>query len=69
WTVLKLLEWTAGYFREQGIESGRLDAELLLAQTLGLDRVGLYLHYDRPLNSEELAAYRGLVKRRAAREP
>ena len=69
WTVLSILEWTADYFRGQGIESSRLDAELLLADVLKLDRVGLYLHYDRPLNNDELAAYRGLVKRRAAREP
>lgn len=69
WTVLRILEWTTGYFREQGIESGRLDAELLLANVLDLDRVGLYLHFDRPLNREELDAYRQLVKRRAEREP
>ena len=36
---------------------------------LDLDRVGLYLQYDRPLNEVELTAYRALVKRRAAREP
>ena len=69
WTVLRLLQWTAGYFRERGIEGGRLDAELLLAETLGLDRVGLYLNYDRPLNPEELGAYRERVARRGRREP
>lgn len=69
WTVLRILDWTADYFKQQGIESSRLDAELLLADTLGLDRVGLYLHYDRPLNKNELEAYRALVKRRATREP
>ncbi len=69
WTVLRILEWTSDYFRQQGIESSRLDAELLLAETLDLDRVGLYLHYDRPLDRNELTAYRALVKRRAGREP
>lgn len=69
WTVLKVLRWTADYFREKGIESGRRDAEVLLADTLGLDRVGLYLHFDRPLSADELAAYRRLVARRAQREP
>lgn len=69
WTVLSILDWTADYFRGQGIDSSRLDAELLLTRVLGLDRVGLYLHYDRPLVKEELAAYRALVKRRARREP
>ena len=69
WTVLSILEWTADYFRGQEIDTARLDAELLLTRVLGLDRVGLYLHYDRPLVKEELAAYRALVKRRAGREP
>ncbi|PLY00236.1 MAG: peptide chain release factor N(5)-glutamine methyltransferase [Desulfuromonas sp.] len=69
WTVLRILEWTADYFRQQGIESGRLDAELLLASLLELDRVGLYLQFDRPLNQREQAGYRELVKRRAAHEP
>ena len=69
WTVVRILEWTADYFREQGIESARLDAELLLSNLLDLDRVGIYLQFDRPLSSAELTAYRALVKRRASREP
>lgn len=69
WTVLKVLRWTADYFREKGIDSGRLDAEVLLADTLELDRVGLYLHFDRPLSADELASYRRRVARRAQREP
>jgi release factor glutamine methyltransferase len=69
WTVLKILQWTADYFAEKGIESGRRDAELLLGASLGLDRVGLYLNFDRPLEEAELAAYRAMVVRRAKREP
>jgi release factor glutamine methyltransferase len=69
WTVLKVLQWTAGYLQEQGIEGARLDAELLLTEVLKLDRVGLYVNYDRPLEAPELAAYRQLVARRARREP
>lgn len=69
WTVLRTLDWTAGYFRQKGIEGGRLDAELLLADLLGLDRVGLYLNFDRPLQAAELAAFRQRVERRARREP
>jgi release factor glutamine methyltransferase len=69
WTVLKLLRWTADYFTGRGIDSPRLDAELLLAETLGLDRVGLYLNFERPLEAKELTAYRDKVRRRAGREP
>jgi len=69
WTVLKLLRWTADYFAGRGIDSPRLDAELLLADTLGLDRVGLYVNFERPLQADELAVYREKVRRRASREP
>ncbi len=69
WTLLKLLRWMTDYFSEKGIDNPRLDAELLLAYTLNLDRVGLYLNYDRPLLAVELDTIRPLVKRRAQREP
>lgn len=69
WTVLKILQWTTDFFRDKGIESARRDAELLLGSSLKLDRVGVYLHFDRPLQESELTAYRALVVRRANREP
>jgi release factor glutamine methyltransferase len=69
WTILKVLTWTQGRFAERGLRSARLDAEVLLAQVLGRDRVGLYTHFDQPLSAEELAAFRALIKRRLAGEP
>lgn len=70
WTLVSLLEVTARYLADKGSESARLDAELLLAETLGIDqRVKLYLQFDRPLDAAELDAYRALVKRRAGGEP
>jgi release factor glutamine methyltransferase len=69
WTLLKLLRWMAGYFSDKGIDNPRLDAEVLLAHQFGLDRVGLYLNYDRPLTALELDTIRPLVQRRGRREP
>jgi len=69
WTLLKLLRWATEFFTGKGIDNPRLDAELLLAHVLGLDRVGLYMNYDRPLDAEELNKLRPLVKRRGQREP
>ncbi len=69
WTVLKILQWTAGYFKEKGIDGGRLDAEILLTDVLQLDRVGLYLNFDRPLSVDEQVLFRQMVSRRARREP
>jgi release factor glutamine methyltransferase len=64
-----VLVWTADYFRTKGIETARLDAEVLLAHCLGVDRLHLYLNLERPLALEERKQYRGLVRRRGLREP
>ncbi len=69
WTVLRLIQWSAGYLAEKGVEQARLDAEHLLAHSLGKPRLQLYLEFDRPLTSEELASFKPLLLRRAAREP
>lgn len=69
WTVLRLIRWSGEYLEEKGVERGRLDAEHLLARVLGLDRLQLYLQFERPLTPEELAAYKPLLLRRAGREP
>ncbi len=69
WTAMEVVRWSGGYLRDKGVEDGRLNAEYLLAHVLGMDRLQLYLHFDRPLAESELAVYRPILKRRAAREP
>ena len=69
WTILKLIRWTTEFLGSKGVDTPRLDAEVLLSNLLGLGRVELYLQFDRPLNPDELSGYRERVKRRAAREP
>jgi release factor glutamine methyltransferase len=69
WTILRLILWSADYLRGKGVDSGRLDAEHLLAHVVGVDRLQLYLQFERPLTSEELDAFRPLLRRRAGREP
>jgi len=69
WTISRILAWTLGYFADKGLDSPRLDAELLLAHVLGKSRVYLYTHYDQPLSVAEREAYRALVLRRGKYEP
>jgi len=69
WTILKLLQWTASYFKSRGIDSPRATAEILLAHILKLRRIDLYLRYDQPLCSDELTQFKALIKRRIDREP
>ncbi|MFO0748961.1 MAG: peptide chain release factor N(5)-glutamine methyltransferase [Myxococcota bacterium] len=68
-TVLDYLNVTTEHFKKYGVESPRLEAELLLAKVLGTNRVGLYVKYDMRLQAAEVAAFRELVKRRGRHEP
>ena len=69
WTIARVLEWTRGFFESKGIETARLDAELLIAHALKLKRIALYLDHHRPLSTQELEAIRSLVRRRSKLEP
>jgi release factor glutamine methyltransferase len=69
WTVGALVKWATDDFRTRGIETPRLDAELLVSHALGISRTDVIVHGDRPLEAAELDALRTLVKRRRAREP
>lgn len=52
-----------------GVESPRFDAELLLAHVLGVNRAAILAHPDRTLTPKQLTRFRDLVTRRAEREP
>ena len=67
--LVELLTATTDFLRSRGIPSPRLDAELLIGHALGLNRVGVYLNFDRPIRDEELEPIRVMVRRRANREP
>jgi release factor glutamine methyltransferase len=69
WTVRRVLDWTIGYLKEQGSESPRLEAEVLLAHSCGWQRIQLYTHFEDVLSPEVRSKMRELVKRRGAHEP
>ncbi len=69
WTIIKLLRWTTSYFESRDIDGPRIEAEILLAHALQLQRIDLYLRYDEPLFSNELSRFKDLIKRRINREP
>jgi release factor glutamine methyltransferase len=68
-TIGEILRRSTAYLREKGSASPRLDADLLLAHALGVERLQLYTDSERPLNPDELARARELMGRRARREP
>jgi len=68
-SVLEVIKRTADFFAAKGIESPRLNAELLVGHALGLKRMQLYLQFERLLTEPELESIRPLVRRRGTREP
>ena len=68
-TVADVVKRSTEFLARKGVPSPRVDAEHLIGKALGLTRLELYLHYDRPLDEAELAEIRELVKRRGGREP
>lgn len=67
--LLEVLRGAEAYLAERGVENPRLNAEHLLAHSLGLKRMELYLQFDRQLTETERTPLRETVKRRGAREP
>jgi release factor glutamine methyltransferase len=69
WTIGRLLTWTSDYFKTHGSKTPRLDAELLLAHARGCNRIDLYTAFAEEAGEETRAAFRDLVRRRAAGTP
>jgi release factor glutamine methyltransferase len=68
-TVLEVIRRSSEFLQQKGVNSPRLQIELMLAQALNVPRLKLYLNFDRVLHETELGQVREMVKRRAAREP
>ena len=67
--VLEIIQKTTDFFAAKGVESPRLNAEILIGHALGLKRMQLYLQFERMLAEAELEKIRPLVRRRGQREP
>jgi release factor glutamine methyltransferase len=68
-TVLEAIQKSTDFLQKKGVDSPRLQSELLLGYVLGLKRLKLYLEHTRELPGEALEKYRELIRRRGLREP
>lgn len=68
-TVLDAVQKSTEYLEKKGIESARLNAELLLAEILNCKRLDLYLRFEKPLSDDETNKYRDWIARRGKFEP
>lgn len=69
WTIERCIKWTVEFLASKGVEHPRVSADWLMGAATGLDRVGIYTSFDRPLTPEELAFMHDGVVRRAKGEP
>ncbi len=69
WTVGDLLKWTEEKFKALNLDSPRLDAELLLAEAMGIQRLELYTGYTQIVEEHERAQFKTLITRRSRHEP
>lgn len=68
-TILETIRLAEGYLSDKGIPNPRLEAERLIADVFNLNRIDLYMQFDRPIEEEELEKCRQALKRRGNREP
>jgi release factor glutamine methyltransferase len=69
WTVKRLLEWTTDFFKKKGMDSPRLEAEILLAAAMEIKRIELYTNFDTEPSEPQRTIFREFVKRRGLGEP
>jgi len=69
WTIKKLLDWTADHFKKHQIDDPRLEAEILLANALGKERIKLYIDFEKEVGKQELQIFKSHIQRRIKREP
>ena len=68
-TIRTAIQSQEAFLASKGVESSRLQVELLLAHLLKIPRLKLYLDLDRELSPTELSQIETLIHRRAERVP
>jgi release factor glutamine methyltransferase len=64
WTIGRLLEWTTQYLAQKGIESPRLETQVLLAHALDCKRIDLYARFEELAPEEGRKQFRELIRKR-----
>ena len=68
-TILDAIKLSTDYLEKKGIESARLNSELMLAEILNCKRLDLYLKFEQPLQEYEVDRLREWIARRGKFEP
>ena len=68
-SLLEVLEKSTAFLEQKGVQDAKLSAEWIMAESLGMKRLDLYLQFERPLKESELEGIRDGIRRRSKREP
>lgn len=68
-SLIEVLNLSAKYLEDRGISRPRREAEELFCHLLKVQRLQLYLDYERPIEDAELVVVQRMLQRRAQREP
>jgi release factor glutamine methyltransferase len=68
-TVLEVIQRSTEFLTKKGVDSPRLQVELMLSHVLKMKRMALYLNFEKVLGTAELDQVREMVRRRGTREP
>ena len=69
WKIIDLINWAEVYFKDKSFEKPRIEIELLIRSVLKINRIDLYLNFDKVLSDKELKLLKSFIKRRLNREP
>lgn len=64
WTIKALLQWTTDFLKTKGVDSPRLDAQILLAHVMACPRIELVARSDEEPTDDEKARFKELIRRR-----
>ncbi|MFP4543146.1 MAG: peptide chain release factor N(5)-glutamine methyltransferase [Candidatus Kapaibacterium sp.] len=67
--LINILRKGTEFLESRGVESPRLNMELLICVALDINRLQVYTQWDKPMAEEELIILRDYTLRRARREP
>lgn len=61
--LVEILKFTEEYLKKYSFSKPRLEAEKLVSYVLNLDRIALYIHYERELSEEEKNSIKHYLKK------
>ena len=61
--LVEILKFTEEYLKKYSFSKPRLEAEKLVSYVLNLDRIALYIHYERELSEEEKKSIKHYLKK------